>query len=348
MRLASEMVHRGARVSILAINDRFIHKQTEITEAVDLNTISCLRIPHQISNKEKLKITQTFVQKHNPEWISLQYVPFSFNDKGIPYRLTGLLKQFNKQVQWHIMFHELWIGTHGSRDLKMIFWKCLQKLIIRRLIYHLQPKLITTSIKKYLQLLNEKNTQLLPLFGNIPQFVNEEKIIRPDFIKVVIYGSVTSCLDEFRKQILWLKKLSLQLNRKISFVFIGNNGINKYSAEGIIKNEFGASSQKSIGFVSKDTVSCHLTTADLGISRADYTYLGKSGTTITMLEHGLPVLLKGKRPLLTNQEDNNLIQHQLFYPDDPLPTSLIKYPKTSFLQSVTDQYIQLLHHASGK
>jgi hypothetical protein len=348
IRIAEELAQRGCYVSVIAMYDRYIDHITLYTQTVNLTSINCLRIPHKISIKEKFKALLAFVHQHNPEWISLQYVPFSFHDKGIPFRLSYYLKQLNKQVQWHIMFHELWIGTHGARDLKTILWRRLQKLIIKRLIFQLQPQLITTTIKKYLQLINVQNAKLLPLFGNIPLVMKEESDIRPDLIKVVIYGSVTSCLDEFRKQILWLKKLSLQLNRKISFVFIGNNGINKCRAEGIIKNEFGASSQKSIGFVSKDTVSCHLTTADLGISRADYTYLGKSGTTISMLEHGLPVLLKGKRPLLPNQENNELIQKQLFYPDDPLPISLIKYPKTCFLQSVTDQYIQFLQHASGK
>ena len=348
IRIAEELAKRGCLVSVISMYDRLIDHTTLYTQTVNLTSINCLRIPHKISIKEKFKALLAFVHQHNPDWISLQYVPFSFHDKGIPFRLSGYLKQLNKQVQWHIMFHELWIGTHGARDMKTLFWKSLQKLIIRRLIAHLQPRLITTTILRYQQLLNNKAVQLLPLFGNIPIPVHQNTINISDQIKVVIYGSVTSCLDDFTHQILWCKKLSFNLGRKIVFFFVGNNGVFKREAEAIIEKHFGAQAIITLGFVQKDMISHHLLSADMAISRADHVYLGKSGTTITMLEYGLPVLMKGKRPSLSNQAFNELVQQQLFYPDDPLPKSLIKYPKTSFLQSVTDQYIQYLKHASGE
>ncbi|MFN9114596.1 MAG: hypothetical protein ACK5XN_31425, partial [Bacteroidota bacterium] len=170
----------------------------------------------------------------------------------------------------------------------------------------------------------------------------------PELIKVVIYGSVTSCLDDFREQISWLKNLSFNLEKKLVFIFIGNNGIYKSKAEEIIKQHCGMHVVESVGFVSQDIISHHLCSADIGISRADSIYLGKSGTTISMLEHGLPVLLKGKRPTESGHVENTSIQRQLFYPDDPIPQSLLKYPKNSFLPIITDQYIQYLKHASGE
>lgn len=347
-RLAGEIIRQGHNASVVAVHDLFINELLYFNILDEEIPICGLRIPQRFKQTKKIEYLKLFIESQNPDWVSIQFVPFSFHSKGIPYNLGALLYPIINNYRIHIMFHELWIGTHGGWDLKTIFWKSLQKYIIKRLIVNLQPELVTTTIKKYLQLLSLKNAELLPLFGNIPILVNVETDVRPEFLKVIIYGSVTSCLEDFKEQILWLNNLSLNLGKKLLFIFIGNNGLYKSKAEAIIENVCGTSVLFSVGFVSKDIVSYYLVNSDFGISRADHTYFGKSGTTITMLEHGLPVLLKGKRPSLSTQVDYVSVQHQLFYPHDPVPKSIIKYPKRNFITSITNQYLQFLLHATSR
>jgi hypothetical protein len=50
-----------------------------------------------------------------------------------------------------------------------------------------------------------------------------------------------------------------------------------------------------LGEMEVEEISIQMLDADLGISRANHENFGKSGSTIAMLEHGLPVLLRGAK-----------------------------------------------------
>ncbi|MEL6941422.1 MAG: hypothetical protein AAFO82_02035, partial [Bacteroidota bacterium] len=84
-RLAGEMTRKGHKVFLLAINDMY-STEVEETEQYDLETaIESYRLPKWLTLQEKKRLAASFIQRKNPNWLSLQYVPFSFNDRGIPY-----------------------------------------------------------------------------------------------------------------------------------------------------------------------------------------------------------------------------------------------------------------------
>src|ERR1022692_2576923 len=45
----------------------------------------------------------------NPNWVSLQFVPFGFHPKGLPFGLPRHLMSIIGSRPLHWMFHELWV-----------------------------------------------------------------------------------------------------------------------------------------------------------------------------------------------------------------------------------------------
>ncbi|HQU09596.1 MAG TPA: hypothetical protein PLV25_06515, partial [Opitutales bacterium] len=56
---------------------------------------------------------QNELSKFSPDWISLQFVPYSFHSKGWCWQLEKFLDIIAPiKCKWQIMFHEIWIGAH--------------------------------------------------------------------------------------------------------------------------------------------------------------------------------------------------------------------------------------------
>src|SRR5690606_13574233 len=83
----------------------------------------------------------------------------------------------------------------------------------------------------------------------------------------------------------------------------------------LIEDVFGKNSIDHLGQVPAEEVSAWMQTADLGLSKADYAMYGKSASTIAMLEHGLPVLLRGKTSEKRNRDNTNVFDDQLILID---------------------------------
>src|SRR5690606_16837539 len=120
--------------------------------------------------KKRLLRAQCFIDNFNPDWLSLQFVPFSFNKKGLPLGLAGKLKKLGKDRSWHIMFHELWVGMIHTTSIRRKALSLIQRKLIKHLADTLKPNIIHTHTHIYKIKLAEKGiiASLMPLFGNIP------------------------------------------------------------------------------------------------------------------------------------------------------------------------------------
>jgi hypothetical protein len=287
-RLAGELIRQGHSAYIISLNDRFI-KNVVIEEQKSENTnILVLRLPSGLSNKEKYSNAGNYIKDFNPEWLSLQYVPYSFQKKGLPFSLAKRLAKIGKDRKWHIMFHELWIGMNKEALLKHKIMGFLQQFIIKKLIEKLSSKVIHTNTTLY-QLQLKKlgvQAQLLPLFGNIPvRFVKREKETF-DLI-FIIFGSIHygANVQEFTE---WLLNLQQIENKIIKVFFAGKNGTEssvwkKYLQE---KNIYF----KDFGFLDEANISKLMLKSDIGIITTPYWLVEKSGSMAAMQEHGLPVI----------------------------------------------------------
>ena len=88
--LARECVRQGHLQSIIALNDRHCSQQITGTlgksdgDATEAGaSVPILRLPNTDSWENRTREAGAFLQKQTPDWLSLQFVCYGFNDKGI-------------------------------------------------------------------------------------------------------------------------------------------------------------------------------------------------------------------------------------------------------------------------
>jgi len=304
-KLAEELNRAGHMASIIAINDRYIeiNNVAHITPGL-INQVQVLRIPSTLSIWHRLALAKCWIKQVRPVWVSLQFVPFAFQNKGLPFAFGTFLKKLESGFKWHIMFHELWVGMPVGASKKHVLWGWLQKQLIKALISELQPVVIHTSCQLYYKQLVRLNLEVrhLPLFSNIPvspssfclaieSHQNEFLTCRrAQEVTLIIFGTIhPQALTEKFIEIV----TNFKMRHKIQFrlVLIGRCGPNQKSwisacqLAGILVDVHGEQSA--------ETISHLLSTATIGISTSAFPMTDKSGTVAAMLEHQLPVICVG-------------------------------------------------------
>jgi hypothetical protein len=287
-RLGGELLRQGYEISLLALNDKYATNITEEYQESEGVNIEVLRIPEPTTSDIKFTLAKEFIHRQNPEWISLQYVLFAFNNRGLPFGISRLLKELTSGRKLHIMFHELWVGMEVGASRKFVFWGWLQKQIIFGLVKNIQPTLIHTHTPVYQKQLGKAGivSQLLPLFSNIP--VGSSLATHSTRkISFVIFGSIhtLSNIKEFAKEV-----ALFAINEKIDavLVMLGRCGdkqkywLDVWRGEGLEAEILGEQPPEIISEVLKKCT--------FGISTTPLELIEKSGTVAAMREHGLPII----------------------------------------------------------
>jgi len=312
-RLAGELIRQGHQASIISLNDKHCDTQIKYTQESDGNSIEVLRLPSIVLSKERFYQASLFIENQNPEWLSLQYVPYSFHNKGLPIGLSNSLTNIGKGRKWHIMFHELWVGMDSESSVKLKTIGLIQKQLIKNINRQLKPKTIHTQTTLYNTQLHSLgiNSKLLPLFGNIPFWKQcEQKNPLDKTVTFVIFGSIHwgAPINDFINELL----LFSQANAfDIKFMLIGRCGKEQNNWISVLKTKNIAFS--ILGEQPSTEISKVLSEATWGISTTPMLLAEKSGTVAAMLEHELSVIIVA-RPWIVNgfSEDfsnNNILEY---------------------------------------
>lgn len=175
-RLCGMLLRAGHKAQILSLCDKtiFFTSENQITEKT---TVRAHRIPVTTDNKQRLAWVERILKDFQPDWISLQFVPYSFNPKGLPFWLPSFLKKIRGNHKWHIMFHELWLGIDAESSFKH---KCIgkvQQIITKKIIQNTKAQSVNTQNKLYQFFLHSHNinAEVLPICGNIPLTAKKKK-----------------------------------------------------------------------------------------------------------------------------------------------------------------------------
>ena len=296
-RLSAELIDHGVEVSILAYNDKFVDSKTDELQKFQAINISCLRLPKILDIKVKTNIAKKWIDSINPDFISLQFVLYAFNNKGLPISLGNQFKKIGGDRKWHIMFHELWLGLGADETLKDNVIGFLQKYLVKALVKKLNVKVVNTHTQLYMQELKtiKVYSVFLPIFSNIP-FVSQIETKRDkeyNNIKLVMFGSVRpgAPKTDLAKE---LKQFSINnLKRKISLTLVGKSGEEQLNWADEFKKQ--GINVKLLGELKGREVSLVLQNSSFGITTVPSFLLEKSGTVAAMLEHKLPVLIVAKK-----------------------------------------------------
>jgi len=287
-RLAGELVRQGHQIGLAALNDPYIQEKTTGIQYAEGAGLPVLRLPSVLSANKRLCYTTEFINNFNPEWLSLQFVPFAFHPKGLPFFLKNFLTKVSKGRRWHIMFHELWVGKNGSN--KMAVYAALQKMIIRNIKKELNPQVIHTHLPYYYTELKEImfDVKPLPLFANIPVSKKYQERSKDEVFRIGVFSQiqVNKLIIDFLvdlKKTIWKKEMPLEV------LLIGENDQLKNFGLFLEKSEDFKNAVKCTGFIDDAAVSYAIQTCNIGLTSVPTHALGKSGSVAAFLSHQVPV-----------------------------------------------------------
>ena len=331
-RLSECLVKLGNYVVCIAINDIHVTADCCYSKTFSAQTrgeIHTLRFSSRSSWKSRFQILRRFIFSQEPDFISLQYVSYSFSTNGLAIRFTTRLRELRGSWQWHIMFHELWIGRDST--FKNFLISLAQQSLIKLTTHLLQPKVIHTSIEHYQDELSkiDINSLLLPLHSNIPYIHSNNKLDREHSQwTFLFFGSLDSqwqpqpFFDHVEEgRILGNKQscLFVCLGRKRE---AGKRLWDLWTSADIQK-QYPAFFFQEVGVSSVQEISLWLQSATFGISMAPLQWIGKSGSVAAMIEHGLPVIVPSYQPrAFCHRIPNETKTNHFLFINSSLPKSL--------------------------
>lgn len=311
-RLAAECIRNRHECRIVALNDRHMHEDQILrVDLMDVDTaVQCLRCSSSVCWDKRIQEVRQWIGEFKPDWLSLQFVPFAFHDKGLPVGLSKRLTRLADKCRWHIMFHECWVASLGPSSWKEFWWGKCQKLIIAHLIRTIKPVAAHTHALPYQQLLQSlmPEVERLQLFGNIPvgrdraeaQFMwNELRTMLPNHCKdwprarfhlAGVFGAVHREWDVRAFASKWA--VSLQSSERVPVIVFFGRGL---EPAGMHRTQLECISQSlhvlALGQLCEDKVAALLKLLDFGMSTTPWALTEKSGSVAAFLDFGLSVVV---------------------------------------------------------
>lgn len=340
--LASELKKRGYRVSIIALRDKFIHEsfiEKQEQSGIPLEVLRCT-----ITDKLKVRgaLAKKYANNFNPDWISLQFVPYAYSTYGVPIGLGAVIRSMNQNAKIHMMIHESYLT--GKLSLKLNMVRIGQILGVKNLVKDLKPDVVHTSIPSYQKLLKDigVNSDKLGLFGNLP-IVRHQPEHKPNEQLKAVYFGIGPQESSFGKFSKGISQLIEKSGRSVELIFCGSLGeIGEQFLDFLNAQNIEGLQITSLGRMESDDLSALFFQADFGVARVKPGLLGKSGSAIAMLEHGLPLWV----PLAENKtqiENDFDFRTELCFHE--LTLELLKGEPMSRLIQVTDKFEK---HLFGK
>jgi hypothetical protein len=290
-RLASELIKYGHQVAGIAINDKYVLQDVFTKQQLDLDYFHIFRVPSIWTERKRFAQVNKWIDTIEPDWISLQFVPYAFHSKGLPMFLSKHLHRLRQGRKFHFMFHENWLGADDGSNLKQRLISTLQKALIRNIIATVKPELMHTHLPIYHERIKALGYEIkeLPLFSNIPLAAIQSDAIDTNIFQIGIFSQayLNNPLIEFLNK---LKKQVVCRGQVFQILLIGGE-ISRMHA-------LGASLEKILnlhgqicytGFLEPEQLSKVLRTCTLGLTPIPRHALGKSGSVAAFITHGIPV-----------------------------------------------------------
>jgi hypothetical protein len=256
----------------------------------------------------RIRLANEYISNFGADWVSLQFVPYGFHDKGI---VRGLGPKFSAIAgrRVHVMFHELWRGAYRNASLKDRLIGFVQRACIVGMTRHIAPAAVTTSNAAYIGLLEREEIRagLLPLFGNIPvdqqinlSWTNGE--LRRAGLPVgngsrqcqwifAFFGSLPPMWPA-EPLFSYIRQAAHSERKEVIIATIGRLGSCGERVWKQLNSQYGSAFRFiHLGEQSPERISEFLQAADFGIAASPWELIGKSGTVASMIEHGLPVIV---------------------------------------------------------
>jgi hypothetical protein len=352
-RLLAESCQRmGHACQIVSLCD---HEQQQHPLVDSKDGVQISRFLGNAFPKSKLSGIRKSLSDFQPDWISLQFVPYGFEKRGCLRTFPSHLKSTLPEAKLHVMFHEIWSGIDRLSPLKIRILGALQRRYIKKMLKLLEPQSIHTSNTFYKKNLIQESIKVdqLPLFGNIPYHTWKPDAARREFIEPYIdsassdwihIGLFGSIHREWNPEpsLSQISEYAAQAEKQILFASVGRMG-----AAGELIWDTMQERHPEITFIrhgeaSPQSISGLLQCLDFGIATSPMHIIEKSGTAKAMLEHGLPVVVTrlGEADCEDTPTDTQIFPFNADF--SQLYMKLEKTAPQSGLELTTQQFIQAL------
>jgi len=292
--LAQALAECGHHCMVIALHDPPVdHPSHGWIQSGSGDSFACLRLPPSLPWRERARILAAELKRFGPDWISLQFVPYAFHPRGLPFGLFSGLWPVRTLARWHLMAHELWVDPDAS--LKNRYTAAIQKRLLRFLAACLRPSAIHTSNPFYVEQLASigQRAQVLPLFSSISvQSGLPQKRAKHNHWTLIFFGSIH---PEWNPQLLLVvleQVASICGITSLAFVSIGGAGSHGRALWAKLADTTPAWIHfTQLGPQPSSEISAHLQQADFGITTTPSHLLGKSASVAAMLAHGLQVIV---------------------------------------------------------
>jgi len=303
--ISGEMLRQGMEVGTIALNDKYINELTNNSNNCTPIKLAILRIPAHWPANRRFKCAFDWMQAFNPDWVSVQYVPYSFQHKGLPYGLAKSLLPLIQGRKVHIMFHELWLGGTPHTSVKHQIWGLLQRRLAVGLVRRLRPHAVHTSNRLYRAMLGKQNilSEILQIPSSIAvSSLDCEKFSleltslgimpadRSNWILLGMFGTISPDRDyiPFLEE---QHRRSTAVGKRLAFLSIGRGGPNVEKIYAHLRNKLpGEILLYHFGEKAPAHISAFLQAVDFGVTAVPNQLLDKSSAVAAMKLHNLIVL----------------------------------------------------------
>lgn len=329
---------------------RFLHSKGFLCACVALNDglVFDFRSIDPIPAAYKSFCLDEVIRDYSPEWISLQYVPYAFNAKGIPLNLLHLLSSQRQSLCWHVMAHELWVDpTNGIKNRLL---SKVQREIFSKILDTIHPSVVHTTNYWYRDQLRGLGypAAILPLFSNIPFVATTH--VPPNANRAqwnfLLFGSINK---DWRPEPLFhfieqaRRAHGVDLCRFVSVGNLPQSAIQLWDSFPSLG--YAAFRFSRLGELSPEDASIQMQRADFGIAVTPSHLIGKSASAAAMHAHGLPIIINRLSEHCVDWQ-NHLKQtrHYILMDDTFIAQigSATKFRPIDSLDAVADQFLTSL------
>lgn len=279
--LAGECTRVGHETFLVSLNDTWLPGSVALP--------SELRLGARIPWPDRVNAARAFLRGIRPDWVSLQYVPYSFHRAGLSFASPRILRAIIGRTPSQCMFHEIWIGSQMGAPAEVRIFGFCQRRIIQSIMKKLNCRSIHTSNDVYVRLLARHGIKAteLPLFGSVPVIANQVEIPRGNHsLSLGMFGSIHPAWNP-GEMLAQLQTLGLP----IRLTHVGRIGPGE-SVWGDLHRRFNSAIELCrLGEQSLENISRFLLSTHFGVATTPLSLIGKSSTTAAMLDHGLPVIV---------------------------------------------------------
>jgi hypothetical protein len=291
-RLAGELARLGHTTAAIAFRDKYITEVVESVEEIDNVNLYVLRLPSILPLRQRFSLASRMITKANPEWLSIQFVPYAFHTKGLPFIFVLRLNKLTRNRKVQIMIHETWVGVNSFWSWKMGVTSALQRAIIKKMLHTVAPQVVHTHLPAYrldIENLNHIVVKPLPLFSNIPVIKSGGSDADQSLFRIGFFSQVETAKSviEFLQAV--AEKCFLE-NKRMEVLLIGGSNENMRSfGEELKKIERFKDCVKYTGFLHPLELSKVMKGCTIGLTPVPRHGLGKSGSVMAFLAHGIPI-----------------------------------------------------------